>query len=175
MKNFNRDGGFGNRNGGGNFGRRDSGGQGFNRGGNNSSRPTMHKAICAECGQSCEVPFKPTGDRPIFCSNCFKGKDNPTPQRSSGRDFSKPNFSDKRPFTSSQPSNEQLEMLNSKLDKILSALNLIIAGSINLKEKSVSEIPVQEIKNSELKNISTKTSKKTAAPKKLAAKKAKKK
>lgn len=28
----------------------------------------MHKAICSECGRECEVPFWPTGDRPIFCS-----------------------------------------------------------------------------------------------------------
>ncbi|MDD5491961.1 MAG: hypothetical protein PHV60_04695 [bacterium] len=29
------------------------------------------KAICAECGQPCAVPFKPTGDRPVYCRNCF--------------------------------------------------------------------------------------------------------
>jgi CxxC-x17-CxxC domain-containing protein len=25
----------------------------------------MHKAVCAECGKDCEVPFKPSGDRPV--------------------------------------------------------------------------------------------------------------
>lgn len=34
----------------------------------------MHQAVCAECGNSCEVPFRPSGDKPVFCSNCFKGK-----------------------------------------------------------------------------------------------------
>ncbi|MDH5461313.1 MAG: DNA-directed RNA polymerase, partial [Candidatus Bathyarchaeota archaeon] len=24
----------------------------------------MHKAVCADCGQECEVPFKPDGSRP---------------------------------------------------------------------------------------------------------------
>lgn len=31
----------------------------------------MHKAVCAECGQECEVPFKPSGDRPVYCRECF--------------------------------------------------------------------------------------------------------
>ncbi len=29
------------------------------------------KAICAECGKACGVPFKPSGGRPVFCSECF--------------------------------------------------------------------------------------------------------
>ena len=31
----------------------------------------MHKAICADCNKECEVPFKPTGDRPVYCQPCF--------------------------------------------------------------------------------------------------------
>ena len=31
----------------------------------------MHKAICAECGKECEVPFKPTEGKPVFCKECF--------------------------------------------------------------------------------------------------------
>ncbi|MBI5222103.1 MAG: hypothetical protein HY980_01225 [Candidatus Magasanikbacteria bacterium] len=34
----------------------------------------MHSAICSKCAQECEVPFRPTGDRPVFCSNCFKSQ-----------------------------------------------------------------------------------------------------
>lgn len=53
------------------FKRRDSGGKrGFsNRG--DRERPEMHEAICSDCGKRCEVPFKPTGDKPIYCSQCF--------------------------------------------------------------------------------------------------------
>lgn len=98
MKNFNRGGGFSDRKGGGNFGRRDSGSRGFNRGGDDAGRPTMHKAICADCGNSCEVPFKPSGDRPVLCSNCFKGKDSMSSNRSGGRDFSRSSFGDKKMF-----------------------------------------------------------------------------
>jgi CxxC-x17-CxxC domain-containing protein len=31
----------------------------------------LFKVICAECGQECEVPFKPSGDRPVYCKECF--------------------------------------------------------------------------------------------------------
>ena len=31
----------------------------------------MHKATCSECNKECEVPFKPRGDSPIYCKDCF--------------------------------------------------------------------------------------------------------
>ena len=31
----------------------------------------MHKATCAECGVECEVPFKPTEGRPVYCKEHF--------------------------------------------------------------------------------------------------------
>ena len=40
-------------------------------GGRDSGKRSMHRATCDECGQDCEVPFKPSGDKPIYCSNCF--------------------------------------------------------------------------------------------------------
>ncbi|TRO48623.1 DNA-directed RNA polymerase, partial [Candidatus Bathyarchaeota archaeon] len=27
----------------------------------------LHKAVCSECGQECEVPFKPDPNRPVYC------------------------------------------------------------------------------------------------------------
>jgi len=31
----------------------------------------MHRATCADCQKECELPFKPTGDRPVYCKECF--------------------------------------------------------------------------------------------------------
>ena len=31
----------------------------------------MFPAVCAECGQQTTVPFKPRGDRPVYCAECF--------------------------------------------------------------------------------------------------------
>jgi CxxC-x17-CxxC domain-containing protein len=32
----------------------------------------MHKATCSDCGKECEVPFKPTEGRPVYCQECFE-------------------------------------------------------------------------------------------------------
>ena len=31
----------------------------------------MHKAICADCKQECEVPFKPIAGKPVYCKECY--------------------------------------------------------------------------------------------------------
>ncbi len=48
------------------------------------SRPQgqMHEATCAQCGKSCQVPFRPDGQRPIYCRDCFRGTDATEPQQS---------------------------------------------------------------------------------------------
>ncbi len=40
-------------------------------GGGYGSRREMHPATCAQCGKQTEVPFLPTGTRPVYCSDCF--------------------------------------------------------------------------------------------------------
>ncbi len=32
----------------------------------------MHKAKCADCGNECEVPFKPQEGRPVYCRDCYQ-------------------------------------------------------------------------------------------------------
>lgn len=32
---------------------------------------TFTQAICADCNKKCEVPFKPSAGRPVYCSECF--------------------------------------------------------------------------------------------------------
>ena len=71
--------------------RDDRGGRDFGQ----RSQMQMHEAICAECGQKCEVPFKPTGDKPVYCSNCFTARQGAMPRRSEGRDFGRPRFRDR--------------------------------------------------------------------------------
>ena len=48
---------------------------GFQQGGGGGGfggRPReLFKATCAECKKECEVPFKPSGDRPVYCKECF--------------------------------------------------------------------------------------------------------
>ncbi|MFC2072142.1 CxxC-x17-CxxC domain-containing protein [Chloroflexota bacterium] len=32
----------------------------------------MFPVTCAECGKDTEVPFEPRGDRPVYCSDCYR-------------------------------------------------------------------------------------------------------
>ncbi len=41
----------------------------------------MYPAVCAQCGKDTEVPFKPSGDRPVYCSDCYRQQN---PNRGSG-------------------------------------------------------------------------------------------
>ena len=48
---------------------------GFNGGFRKDFGPReMSKATCSDCGKECEVPFKPSGDRPVFCKDCYSKK-----------------------------------------------------------------------------------------------------
>lgn len=39
-----------------------------------ASRPQreMFTTICAGCGKEAKVPFQPTSDRPVYCSECYE-------------------------------------------------------------------------------------------------------
>jgi CxxC-x17-CxxC domain-containing protein len=40
----------------------------------------MYPAVCAQCGKQTEVPFQPRGDKPVYCSDCYRSQQ---PSRSS--------------------------------------------------------------------------------------------
>ncbi|TLZ46441.1 MAG: hypothetical protein E6K19_00935 [Methanobacteriota archaeon] len=47
-------------------GRRGGGGGGYDRG-----PRQMYDAVCSDCGQATQVPFKPDPARPVYCRDCF--------------------------------------------------------------------------------------------------------
>ena len=104
MRNFSRDR---------KFGRRDSSRPSYRdsrRSGRDSDRPErrdfrkeieMHSTTCDKCGARCEVPFKPSGSKPVYCNDCFRKGEN---------------------FESKNPDKKEFDIINEKLDKILEAL-----------------------------------------------------
>ncbi|HUS90042.1 MAG TPA: zinc-ribbon domain containing protein [Desulfosporosinus sp.] len=42
-------------------------------GGYNNNRPEreMFPATCATCGKETTVPFRPSGEKPVYCRECF--------------------------------------------------------------------------------------------------------
>jgi CxxC-x17-CxxC domain-containing protein len=63
----------------------------------------MTKVVCSSCGSDCEVPFKPSNNKPIYCSDCFGSKGKGGSDRMSSKD---------------------LEVINNKLDKIMNILKI---------------------------------------------------
>jgi CxxC-x17-CxxC domain-containing protein len=37
-------------------------------------RRQMYPAVCAQCGKDTEVPFQPTGIKPVYCTSCFQSQ-----------------------------------------------------------------------------------------------------
>ncbi len=46
--------------------------QGTGSGYGGGTRRQMFPATCSECGKSTEVPFEPRGDKPVYCSDCYR-------------------------------------------------------------------------------------------------------
>ncbi len=48
---------------------------GYSAGGGYERREReMFPAVCAQCGKETQVPFQPSGDRPVYCSDCFSAQ-----------------------------------------------------------------------------------------------------
>jgi len=132
MGNFNRD--RGSRDG----GRRSYGGGFRNRGsfGRGGGDRQMFSAVCSNCGKDCQVPFRPTGDKPVYCSDCFEKMGD----RGERKSFDRP----------ANQYQAQFETVNAKLDKILNLLQT--------KIEVAAETPVEEmeVKPSKAKKVAKK-------------------
>ncbi len=100
--------------------------------GGDEDRPEMHDAICAECGNACQVPFKPNGRKPVLCKNCFVRDD-----ASVSSPFIKKTYTDRKGFKNvpfERESREsavnptaalekRLKVIEEKLDNLLEMLS----------------------------------------------------
>lgn len=214
MGNFNRGGsggGFGGKK------RFDNDRGGFR--GDRSERPEMHQATCAECGKECSVPFRPTGNKPVYCSNCFGQKEGGSNNRFERRGSDRPSFAEKQMFEATcdkchkqcevpfRPSpdkpvfcndcftkedridrstnkgnasgsdqyKKQFEMLNAKLDDIMKILspNTFVEKKVKEEKPLLKEVKKIEEKKSDKKVLVKKVSAPKKAVKKVVVKKKK--
>ena len=49
---------------------------GGRNGNSNYQQREMYDVICADCGCATQVPFRPSGDRPVYCRDCFSKHNN---------------------------------------------------------------------------------------------------
>lgn len=126
-------------------GGRDFNRQGFGRRG--SSDREMFKTTCSKCGKDCEVPFRPTGERPVYCNDCFR-----TIRSSDSPRFDNRDNRDSRDGSNTQDQfKKQFESLNWKLDKILKILNPTALQEVAQTEKIEKEVKVMKPKKSSKK------------------------
>lgn len=170
----------------------------------------MFKATCADCGKRCEVPFKPTGERPVYCSDCFSNQAGGNSGRPERRSFDRPSFGDRGdrpkfkatcdkcgeecevPFRPTQgkpvfcsdcfdkgdsrgdrgesrgrgaaPSNDQLTAISAKLDRLLTIL-APVAKAMNVEEEVAAPVAKKTSKVKEEKTVEVAEAE-TAKPKK---------
>ncbi len=161
---------------------------GKSRGGDRSTDREVRtfKAVCSDCRKSCEVPFKPSSDKPVFCRDCFSAKrDRETKEYKASLANGTPKmFGQSKSVPQGEPTRttfvasgvdesmkEQIAVLSSKLEK----LTILVEKMI--EEKSVSakkETPkVAVAKKAAVKKVVV--AKKAVAVKKAVAKVASKK
>lgn len=151
MKTFNNERGSGGYKGGGDRG-------GFAKKSWTNDRPAqLFKATCAECGKSCDVPFRPTGDKPVYCNNCFSkkrdgaddrgGRDYSAPKRDFGDRFSsrdsRPSYNDRSERPSFKPAvdnSKQLSEISMKLDRLIVAMEKMTAPKAPKAAPDLSDI-----------------------------------
>lgn len=113
------------------------GGFGGNRGG--GAPGGMHPAVCSDCGDECEVPFRPTGERPIFCGKCFGAKKGDYEgSRAPQRDYDRPSFTPRPSAPAASTDNgattRELQNVNAKLDQLIRAVESLAAAMTPKKE-----------------------------------------
>ena len=150
--------------------RRDEGNRfGDQRGGfgGRDRRPvTMHQAICAQCGKPCEVPFRPTDGKPVYCNVCFGAKKSSGADRGGDR-YPRDNF--RTPANAGAAGNagksaiddvkKQLVILNVKMDRLIKAAEAI-SGTKPVPAAPKEQKPVKTMPVSKEKKPAKKASKK---------------
>ena len=90
--------------------------------------PQLFPAICSECGKACQLPFRPNGQKPVYCNDCFSRNKAKAP--AAAGNFTPKTFQP-APASNSQPARDnrideikkQLDAVQSKLDSILQAVS----------------------------------------------------
>ncbi len=107
MKTFKKSAGFAKKP----FGARTS--YGAKRGFSRDDAPTERfQAVCNECHAACEVPFKPNGKKPVYCRNCYKGKEETSSFASPAR----------RSYGERSAAPDQFAVLGAKIDRLTAAI-----------------------------------------------------
>lgn len=103
------------------------------RGDRSGGHMQLFPAVCSECNKSCELPFRPSGDKPVYCRDCFSKQRQVPGRNSNGADGPRMDFRrDTFPQREQQPeyarpqNNGEINALKTKLDSLESKVNRIL-------------------------------------------------
>lgn len=144
-----------NRGGGRGFGGRDRGRRDDRSSFRSNAPREMFKTTCSNCGKECEVPFKPTNGKPVYCSECFetmggRSADGGRNERSERRD--RPSFDRHQTPVQRVDNSKQLDDLRSSIDAINRKLDKIIE-LLTPKVEVVAEKPAKVVKAKKAKVV----------------------
>ena len=84
----------------------------------------LFEAVCDKCGNKCDLPFEPTGNKPIYCRSCFRESQGSNERFGQKNRFESKKFDDRQESNMPTISSGDLEAINRKLDKIMKALKI---------------------------------------------------
>ena len=83
-------------------------GRSFDRNRGGRQNVEMTKVTCSTCKSKCEVPFKPTSSKPVYCSDCYRIQSKGGDRHSNGNGNIE----------------AELKSIHKKLDRILDTLEM---------------------------------------------------
>ncbi len=87
---------------------------------------TFYKATCNNCGNSCDVPFKPVNGKPVFCRDCFVKTGDTAGGRASDR-MPRRDFTARSTAAPARESDGSAAVLK-KLDTLIGKIDELIAA-----------------------------------------------
>ncbi len=118
----------------------------------------MHQAVCARCGKTCEVPFRPNGRKPVFCKECFIQQDGGAPAHMSSHAPSAPRRDDRPSFAahshapahahapSTPDYKAQFEQMNAKIDTLTRMVKALGYAQANAAVPAAEQVVVATLK-----------------------------
>ncbi len=141
--------------------------------GRSFSKPELFSAVCSTCGKGCEVPFRPSGDKPVYCSACF-GKKSQDMNRESRGDRQESEFTrDARPQREEKSKRHEHDKtheaftqhfvtLEFKIDRILELLRAHAHPQALEHTASISEVVTKKVRKPKTEKIVTPVKKKVS-------------
>lgn len=130
------------------------GGRGGFGGGRDGGDREMFDTTCADCGKPCQVPFRPNGEKPVFCNDCFASKRgaDEAPRRFERRDDRGGDRRDERPAPREEKRDTRIDDLAAQVRELHSKLDALV---MIMDVKRVESAPAPKV-SAEPKNAKTK-------------------